>query len=296
MNNSHNRRSFLRVASTLSVAPAIASPLFAVEPIQRVHDPIFKTSLAAYSLREFFGQSLTLSGFIDYCAKLGLDGTELTQYYFDENVTRQELFQLKRHAHLAGVDISGGAIGNNFSVEPGPELDKQLKHTETWIHNYADLGAPVIRVFAGRPPKGVSEDQAIERVISAMKQACKIAGERGIILAIENHDFTTNVDRLMQIVEGVDSPWFGINLDTGNLNNSESPYDDIKRMAPFAVNAQFKVKIRQASGHVDADFRRIVSILRKAKYSGYLVLEYEEPEPYENIPRFIAALREATKK
>ena len=256
-------------------------------------------SLAAYSLRSFLQKkpgeegALDLTGFIDYCASLGLEGTELTQYYFPDNVTDDYLFGLKRQAHLVGVDISGGAIGNKFTVAPGAELDQQMAHAEKWISHYATLGAPVIRVFAGTPPQGVSEEQAIDRAVPALKHACDFAARHGVILAIENHDFTAKVDRLLRIVEAVDSPWFGVNFDSGNLRHSQDPYADMELMAPFAVNAQVKVAIHSAQGNQPADLKRIINILRGAGYAGYIVLEYEAREdPYTAIPRYVDQLRE----
>ena len=293
------RRVFLSSIAWGGLGLVNLRPGNAIEPVRRAKNKRLKLSLAAYSLRQFFSKTpgtygaLDLAIFIDYCASLKLEGAELTQYYFPSGVTPEYLHQLKRRAHLAGIDITGGAIGNRFTLAPGEALDEQMAYTKTWIRHYATLGAPVIRVFAGAPPSGVSEDEAIERAIPALQEACEFASQYGIILAIENHDFTSKIDRLLRIVEGVDSPWFGVNFDSGNLSHSEDPYADMQRMAPFAVNVQLKVAIRGANGHQPADLERIVDILRAADYAGYLVLEYEEKEdPYQAIPRYVERLRE----
>ncbi len=304
----YNRRRAICLASAALVSGAFSghrNPARAIEPIQRGDAATIKLGLAAYSLRSAFqkkvdpttgddapaNQRLDLRGFIDYCAQQGVDGAELTQYYFPTDVTREQLFQIKRHAHLQGIDISGGAIGNNFTHSAGAESDRQMEYVRTWIHHYADLGAPVIRIFAGSPESGVTPEIATQRAIRNIQTACQLAGERGVLLAIENHDFTTDVNRLLEIVQSVDSPWLGINFDSGNLHHSQDPYADMERMAPFAVNAQIKVKIHQADGKVDADLPRIVRILRNAGYGGYLVLEYEEPDPYQHIPKYLDQLR-----
>ena len=47
---------------------------------------------------------------------------------------------------------------------------------------------------------------------------------------------------------------------------------------------------------LSADFARLVKILDDAKYSGYLIFEYEEDEDaYEAIPRYIKQLRQVIK-
>ena len=296
-----SRRRFLRssIVTTVGLCVVVTNKRSdAVEPVERTKNARLKLSLAAYSLRKFLQRepgtrgAMDLAGFVDYCASLGLEGTELTQYYFPQTVTDDYLFGLRRRAHLAGVDITGGAIGNKFTLNPGPALDEQVAYTKTWIGHYAKLGVPVIRVFAGKPPEGISEDAAIDRAVPLLQQACDFAAKHGVMLAIENHDFTTKVDRLLRIVEAVDSPWFGVNFDSGNLGFSTDPYADMQRLAPYAINAQIKVAIRTADGHVTADLERIVQILRDAEYSGYLVLEYEEDEdPFQAIPVYVDRLR-----
>lgn len=298
MKRALNRRQWLGWTSGTAAIGLAAATAAAMQPIPRAPGNRWKLGLAGYSLRKYFQapddapEKLHLEGFLDYCAKLGVDGAELTQYYFPEATTHAQLVLLKRHAHLVGVEICGGAIRNNFTVEPGPALQKELDHVQLWGRHYATLGAPVVRVFAGQPGSGIGEETAVGRVAAALQQACAAASEHGVMLAIENHDFTTKVDRLLAILEQVDSPWVGVNFDGGNFNGSDDPYGDMAKLAPYAVNAQIKVAIHTAGGQQPADWPRILGILRDAGYSGYITLEYEEAaEPYDVIPRYIEQLR-----
>lgn len=281
-------------AALLSVGPSVSQ---AIEPIARSSASRMKLSLAAYSLRNFLRRkpgekgAIDLSDFIDYCVSLGIDGAELTQYYFPDPVDSAYILDLKRQAHIAGIDISGGAIGNNFTLEAGVESDEQMAYTKTWIDHYADLGAPVIRVFAGNPPAGVSVDQAIQYAVARLRVACEYASKRGVMLAIENHDFGTDIDRLMPIIEQVDSPWFGVNFDSGNFHQSRNPYQAMEKLAPYAVNVQLKTKVQGPDGVEPADFPRIIRILQDANYSGYVALEYEGDYPYVAIPRHLDQIR-----
>ena len=59
------------------------------------------------------------------------------------------------------------------------------------------------------------------------------------------------------------------------------------------MNAQIKVALKNGGGEKrPADIKRVVEILRSANYRGYVVLEYEEDKPYEEIPMYIDKLRE----
>lgn len=292
-----SRREFLSAVSAAATVGA-AGPLYAIEPIARPGQPRLRLSLAAYSMRKYLaakpGESgaMDLPAFVDWAAGLDVDAVELTAYYFPPEPTTEYLATLKRQCHLAGLDISGGAIGNNFTQPDGPELDKQMAYTKSWIERYAALGVTTIRVFAGVPPKGTSEEEGIDRAVKNLRAACEFAGRHGVILAIENHDYLTRIDRLVEIVKQIDSPWFGVNLDTANVSDPQ-PYDALKKIAPYAVNAQVKTDMPTGKGGKEpTDLSRVVSILREANYSGYVVLEYEgAEEPREAIPKHLAELR-----
>jgi len=291
------RRSFLTASAGVAAA-GLAAPALGVEPFKRPNKPLMKLSLAAYSMKRFLAAkpgtpgAMDMGAFIDYCAKLRLDGTELTSYWFPGTVTGEYLAGLKRRAHLAGVAISGGAIANKFALPPGKALEAQHAHVRKWVDHYAALGAPVIRVFSGGPAKGTDEATALKYCIANLQEACEYAGKKGVILGIENHDFSADVDRMLKIVRGVDSKWFGVTFDSGNFH-SVDPYADLAKIAPYAVNAQIKVHMRPAGKPTEeADLKRIVTILREANYSGYVTLEYEAKEdPYVQVPKYLNKLR-----
>ena len=298
--NRISRRTFV---GTLA-ASATGSCLHAIEPFDRKHPRIKGLSLTSYSLkphmRWWWGKrqdgQLEMAQFLDYCAELGLDAAEITSYFFEMPVERQYIHRLKRRAHVLGIDISGGAMGNNFSHPPGSDQTRQqLTYYREWLDHFADLGAPVVRVFASRGrPKGATDEQIIQNVIANLQQALPYAEKRGVMLGLENHDFVTNIDYLLRIVSAIDSPWLGVIWDSANLARTPDPYAQLVRIAPYAITAQVKVMTKVNGEHVPADYERLIRILNDASYSGYLVLEYEEPEdPYRAIPKFIRDVRAA---
>lgn len=293
------RREFMATAAGISTSLVFNPCMFGAESAAGAgggHK--LKLSLAAYSMRKFLTAkpdiegAMNMEGFVDYCKELKLDGTELTSYFFPKQITPEYLDGLRQRALDAGLEISGGAIGNNYTLDPGPKLDAQIELTRTWIGHYARLGAPVIRVFAGRPAAGVSEEEAIRRCIPVLEQLSDEAGKQGIKLALENHDFTTKVERMTAIVKAVKSKWFGVNFDSGNFH-SDDPYRDMAMIAPYAINAQIKTEISRAGKPKEAaDLPRVIKILHDAGYEKWIVLEYEASEdPYQAIPRYVEELR-----
>lgn len=303
MNSKHaapyfSRRSFLQTAGLL----ATASPLFAVAPFQRSQARIKGLGLTTYSMKRhmkwWWGKStrgkLDMLGFLDYCAELNLDGAEITSYFFQDPLHRSYIHQMKRHAHLLGLDLTGGAMGNNFAHPPGSDANKQhMAYFRTWIDHFAELGVPVVRVFASRGrPKGQNDAQTIAHVTANLEIACKYAQKRGVMLGLENHDFVKNIDYLLQILNEIQSEWLGVIWDSANLEPTPDPYHQLARIAPYAVTAQIKVMTHVEGLAVRADYARLIGILREAAFRGYLIFEYEEEEdPYTAIPPHLSELR-----
>jgi sugar phosphate isomerase/epimerase len=297
--DNYTRRSFLKSSIVAGLSLGALSSTFAVEPLKRVGAPRLRLSLAAYSFREYFNskeaaKKIDLFQFIDYCAEQKLDGAELTSYYFPQNLTDDYILKLRRYAFLAGVEISGSAINNNFSFPKGEKRDQQLAHTKKWIDHSALLGAPHIRIFAW--PQVTDLGEAKKNCIETLEEACDYAGTKGIFLGLENHgSIAQSPNDLMEIIRAVKSPWLGVNLDTGNFK-TEDPYGDIARFAPYAVNVQFKIMIRPINSKEPqaADMKRVMKILRDANYQGYVALEHEAKEdPMQTVPKWLKKLRAA---
>ena len=303
-----NRRNFLRTAALVSTgafggltAAALPPGAAAIEPITRNGTAKLKFSLAAYSYRNLLrgvrGESaeLTLSDFIDDCAKFGLEGTELTSYYFPTDLTHNYLRQLKRQCFRLGLDVSGTAVGNDFCHPPGQKRDEQIALVKRWVDYAEMLGAPVIRIFSGNVKDGMTPGEAHRLAVAAIEECCQYAGQHGVHLALENHGgLTTRVDGLLALVDAVKSPWFGVNFDSGNFH-TDDPYGDLAKIAPYSVNVQIKVVVSGPNRKKrPSDFGRLARMLRDAGYRGYIVLEFEEAgDPRTECPKYLDQLRDA---
>lgn len=294
-----SRRSFFKTVgagAALAAWSATSQPASALEPVVRNGKSHLKLSLAAYSFRDLLGgdtPKMTMLEFIDKCAEYDLDGCELTSYWFPKEITPQYLNDIKHRAFRLGLDISGTAIRNDFCLPAGKERDHWLAHTRQWIDYAATFGAPVIRVFAGVTPKGDTEAAALDRCVAGLEESLKYAAEKGVFLALENHGgITETADQLLAIVKRLDSPWLGINLDSGNFSKGGDPYEQLARIAPYAVNAQIKTEMNIDGKKQPADLGKIVKILRDANYRGYVVLEYEAAEAaLVAVPKHLKELR-----
>ena len=294
-----HRRNFLQTSTAMLGVASLPSLAPAIDPIKRNGLPKFKYSLAAYSYRKLLqgdDRSMSLHGFIDDCAAFGLEGTELTSYYFPKEVTEEYLLSLKEHCFRLGLSISGTAVGNDFGHPEGdPKRQEQIDYVKTWIDHAAVMGAPTIRIFAGHTMKNQTEQQSHKLMVSAIEECCDYAGKHGVHLALENHGGpTSTAEGLLAFVRDVKSPWFGVNLDTGNFH-TEDIYGDLEKIAPYSLNVQVKVVVSGPErAKQPSDFKRLATMLRAVNYRGYIVLEYEESgNPRTECPKYLEQLRAA---
>jgi sugar phosphate isomerase/epimerase len=287
-----SRRDWLGACAAAVALPATS---IAADPLTRTGKPRLKLSLAAYSFRQALDlkkkpPEMTLADFIDFAAAQDIDAVELTAYYFAET-TPEYLASLKSRCTRLGLDVSGTAVGNNF-CDP-EKLKAEMANVKAWVEHTSRLGGKAIRIFAGSVPKGDTEEKARERCVAAIQEACDYAAKYGVYLALENHGgITGTADQLLAIVKAVKHDHFGVNLDTGNFR-TEDPYGDLERIAPYAINAQVKTEIApKGKGVQEADLAKLIGILRKANYRGYVALEYEAKEEAKTaVPRHLAELK-----
>jgi sugar phosphate isomerase/epimerase len=295
---SADRREFMKGSLMAGLGAALrpALPERVSGPSSLRPGPRLKLGCAAYSFRTYLdlkNPKMTLEDFMTKCSEWGTDGVELTEYYFQKPVTPEAVRRLKRLAVRLGLTITGAPIGNRFTLPPGEARDAQIASVKSWIEVAADLGAPTVRIFAGGAPKGIEPSQARKWAVECIESCLDQAAKRGVILALENDGgVTSDADGTLEIVDAIKSDWFGMNLDVGNFQTPD-PYVDLERCASHAVTCHFKTEItRKGMPKEAADLPRLIDLLRKANYRGFLNLEHEgTDDPLTAVPKHLETLR-----
>ena len=202
-----NRRTLLKSTAAL----AAGSPLLGIDPIERTGKPKLKLSLAAYSFRRQLTAkpgtpgAMDMLGFIDWASNQDLDAVEPTSYFFPKEITPEYLAELRRRAHLPGPRHlqrrHPQRLHPTRRARAG-QVARSRRHLDRPLRRHRLPHHPRLR---REGPKGVSEKEAIDNAVRNLEKACERAGRKGIILALENHDFLMDSRRLTTIVERVQS-------------------------------------------------------------------------------------------
>jgi sugar phosphate isomerase/epimerase len=82
---------------------------------------------------------------------------------------------------------------------------------------------------------------------------------------------------MLKIHETVNSPWLGLLMDTGNF--LEEPYDKLEKIASKTSFVQAKTYYGGGEWYsLELDYKRIIQILKKVNYQGYISIEFEGKE------------------
>ena len=224
-----------------------------------------------------------------------------------------------------------GKEGIVFSTDEGGDraaIENDIQRIKAWVEVAARLGAPVLRVFIGlepsylmtehiKPDDPQKEEKAmklaawrvktIKPLVDDLRNVVEYGKQFGVIIGIQNHgDFLKTADETIVLLTAVDSDWIGLIVDTGYFNTHDC-YVEIKKVIPYGVNFQVKEFVRYSpSPYMTPKFQpidldRLIGIVRKSGYRGYLPIETlsagkESYEPYTEIPPFLKRVRQAIAK
>ncbi|GAB2775644.1 sugar phosphate isomerase/epimerase [Rhabdobacter roseus] len=296
MKSTLTRRHFLAGAALL---PSLASGgTFAQGTLRPRRAGRIKLSCNLYSFNDPLRKGeMSLDQVLELCSELGFDAVDPTGYYFPgypEVPPDKYLFEFKKKAHLLGLDISGTGVRNDFTLADAAQRSADVALVKKWVAVAAKLGAPVLRVFAGKElAEGRSRAQANDFVVEALRLCAAYGQQQGVMIVLQNHnEFLKTTDEVLHILQRVDSDWLGLNLDIGSLRQGD-PYAEIARLAPYAYTWQLKENVYRQGVEEKTDVAKIIQIAREAGYRGYLPIETLRGDPRVQVPRFLAEVQAA---
>jgi sugar phosphate isomerase/epimerase len=244
---------------------------------------------------------MTLEDFILKAVELEIVSVDMTVYYL-KSTEPEYLHSLRHMAYKHAVAFSGAACGASMVQDSASKRTDALNQIKKWVDVTNELGASHLRIFAGKLPNGANMKDAIDWVVESMKAACDYSGKKGITLGLEDHEGVTQTsDVCLEIMQRVDSPYAGINLDITNFitTPTQDAYAQIAACVPYASG---NIHIRDHfydRNPVDMD--RIWQMFAKAGHQGYVSAEYEASFPDSlpsstGVPKLIETIKSLCKK
>jgi len=246
--------------------------------------------------REFEAKRMNLFDCMGICAAvLKVDGIEITDAHLD-SLAEDYLRAISRTAVDLHLSISALTTSNNFGLPTEKERFKELEKLEMALATAKELGAPILRIFAGWPTENKKEEWA--EMVRCMKIACILAEREGVVLAVENHNsggFIQTANDVHSLIRDVDSEWLRLNLDSGNYIDG---FESIQGTTLYAVQIHAKMlNIAPDGTDTTTDYPALFSLLSSVNYRGFISLEYEGSEDeITAVPRGISYLKNLIKE
>src|SRR5271167_4006891 len=213
--------------------------------------------------------TMTLFQWIEQAATLGVDGLEFYSGFLedDETFLKEVKAALVKHK----LEMPMLCCSPDFTQPDPAELEKEIAKQKRMIEIAAYFGGCYCRVLSGQRRPEVSREAGVKQVVQVIKGLLPFAEKHGVVLNMENHykdnywqypEFAQKMDVFIEIVDQIDSPWFGVNYDPSNtILAGEDPLELLE-----------KVKRRVVSMHASDRFLKSGTIedLRKEEDSvGY---------------------------
>lgn len=286
-----SRRSFLKGGTALAAGLAALSSPWTVFAASRAQEPIYRISLAQWSLhRAFFDGELDPLDFPVHTREaFGIEAVEYVNQFYTDQVGDDAYWQeLKSRAEGEGVkNLLIMCDGEGRLGDPDEAARREaVENHHKWVERAAFLDCHSIRVNAAS--EGDFEEQQ-KLAADGLRRLGEFADDHDINVIVENHGgLSSNGEWLAGTIQQADHPRVGTLPDFGNFQIDEDEeydrYEGVRELMPFAKGVSAKSHDFDEEGNeTNTDYFRMMRIVLDAGYRGYVGIEYEgdglsEPE------------------
>ncbi len=269
---------------------------------------LFKISLAEWSLhRELFSKKIDHLDFISLAkTEFGISAVEyVNSFFFEKARDRKYLNKMKSRANDHDVRNLLIMCDNEGNLGD-PDKNKRYKAVENhykWAEAAAFLGCHSIRVNARSDDK-LSYDNQLDLAADGLSRLVDFCSDLKINAIVENHGgLSSNGAWLSALMKKVDHPRVGTLPDFGNFmiqdNEWYDRYKGVEELMPFAKAVSAKSHEFDLNGNeVRTDYNKMMEIVLKAGYNGYVGIEYEgdKHSEYDGIHLTLKLLKKIKKQ
>lgn len=277
-----DRRSFIKDLGLLTAGAGLAS-IFPLEALSSEKKEAFRISLAEWSFHKslFAGKLKNLDFPLRAKKEFGIDIVEYVSVFFEKKEKDSAyLKELKNRTdaegianHLIMVDQEGH-LGDTDAKARMIAVENHYK----WIDAAKYLGCKTIRVNAAGTG---TADEVKAAAVDGLGRLTEYGKKNKINVIVENHGgYSSDGMWLSDVISQVGSSFCGTLPDFGNFKISDGNhydrYQGVKELMPFAKGVSAKSHDFHIDGtETEIDYLRMFQIIKEAKWSGIVGIEYE---------------------
>ncbi len=243
---------------------------------------------------------LDLDGALKHIAWAGYDGAELCHQEngirnIELNTNQSNIDEIKSTARKYGLELF--AIHTGWGTAFGKKLyNHRIKFLTKVFDMAVKLSVPIVTIR----PYGTQDDkETTKQEFNHIRKLCEEAESRGLILAVKPHIVSSiyNIATLTQMLNEIDSPALGVNLDLLQLyKGGDDPAEAVLKIGKKIVHTHFHDAVKalrfvppegdretgedQIPGRSDIDCPKILRNLKKVGYDRAIDLNIASATKY----------------
>jgi sugar phosphate isomerase/epimerase len=189
-------------------------------------------------------RTMTVFDWIEMAADLPVDGLEMYDGFF-ESLDEAYLGNVRSALRRRNFEMPMLCCSSDFTKPDAGERSQEVARQKRMIDVTATLGGSFCRVLSGQRRPEVVRSQGAAWVVECIRALLDYAAERRVVLAMENHykdnywahpEFAQQSDVFLEIVNRIDSPWFGVQYDPSNaILAGEDPIELLEKVKKRVV-------------------------------------------------------------
>jgi sugar phosphate isomerase/epimerase len=206
--------------------------------------------------------TMTVLQWIELAATLDVQGLEFYSGFLRDDPAFLREVKDALEAHRLAMPML--CCSPDFTQPDPALLQAEVEREKRMIELTAFFGGRYCRVLSGQRRPGLERNAGIAQVVRVIRGLLPFAEKHAVVLTIENHykdnywqypEFAQSMDVFTEIVDQIDSPWFGVNFDPSNaLLAGEDPLVLLERVKHRVVTMHASDRFLK-SGTI-ADLRR----------------------------------------
>jgi len=169
-------------------------------------------------------RTMSLFDWIDLAATLEVHGVEMYPGFF-ESFEPEYLDRVREHLRRAGLEAPMMCASPDFAQTDPEARRAEVEREKQMIDVTASLGGRFCRVLSGQRREDVSRADGVRFTVESIRALLEHAASRNVVLNMENHykdgywrfpEFAQRLEVFLEVIEQLDSPWFGVNYDPSN--------------------------------------------------------------------------------
>jgi len=177
-----------------------------------------------YHFDELVAGEVSFEQWIRDAATLGGEGIEHYDGFF-RSLAPAGVDPILRAIEETGQITSMICFSPDFTHPDREERLRQVERQKAAIDLTARLGARHCRTLSGQRFPGLTREDGIARTLEGLRRSLEYAEGHDVVLCMENHykdgtwrypEFAQPEDIFLEIIEQIDSPYFGVQYDPSN--------------------------------------------------------------------------------